>query len=98
MPAYFVIVVKDQVRISPLRPALRRRDDVVRESANRNRDGDVLGTKVGLGEPLPIKTSRRNGRVGQPEKRGVVEDIVSRKASWLSVKSTCDELQTGLVV
>src|SRR5206468_8696483 len=79
----------DEPGIRPLRPAPRRRDDVVRKNAYRNRDGDVLGAKVGLREPLPIKTSRRDCRVRQPEERGVVEHIVSRKACWLPVKSTC---------
>src|SRR3954470_16502150 len=88
----------DEPGIGPLRPAPRRRDDVVRKNAYRNRDGDVLGAKVGLREPLPIKTSRGDRRVRQPEERGVVEYIVSRQACWLPVESTCDELQTGLVV
>src|SRR5256885_8694723 len=65
--------------------------DLVRKEAHRNRDGDVLGAKVGLREPLPIKTSRRDCRVRQPEERDVVEHIVSRKACWLPVKSTRSE-------
>src|SRR5437867_11177627 len=88
----------DEPGIRPLRPAPRRRDDHVRKNAYRNRDGDVLWAQVGLREALPVETSRRDCRVRQPEERGVVEHIVSRKACWLPVKSTCDELQTELVV
>src|SRR5213594_3902544 len=98
VPALVELVVMDEPGIRPLRPAPRCSDDLVRKEAHRNRDGDVLGAKVGLREPLPIKTSRRDRRVRQPEERGVVEHIVSRKACWLPVKSTCDEPQTKRVV
>src|SRR6058998_3869027 len=98
VPALVEPVVMDEPGIRPLRPAPRRRDDFVRKNAYRNRDGDVLGAQVGLREALPVETSRRDCRVRQPEERGVVEHIVSRKACWLPVKSTCDELQTERVV
>src|SRR3954463_10798294 len=76
VPALVELVVMDEPGIRPLRPAPRRRDDVVGKNAYRNRDGDVLGAQVGLREPLPIKTRRGDGRVRQPEERGVVEHIV----------------------
>src|SRR6266550_1992588 len=98
VPALVELVVMDELGIRPLRPAPRCSDDLVRKEAHGNRDGDVLGTKVCLRESLPIKTSRRDCRVRQPEERDVVEHIVSRKACWLPVKSTCDELQTERVV
>src|SRR5256886_16018858 len=88
----------DEPGIRPLCPAPRCWDDLVRKEAHRNRDGDVLGAKVGLREPLPIKTSRRDCRVRQPDERRVVEHIVSRKACWLTVKSTCDEPESKRVV
>src|SRR5438445_3934318 len=95
VPALVELVVMDEPGIRPLRPAPRCRDDLVRKEAHGNRDGDVLGTKVGLRESLPIKTSRRDCRVRQPEERGVVEHVVSREACWLPVKSTRDDLQPG---
>src|SRR3954468_13666342 len=58
VPAPVELVVMDEVGIGPLRPAPRRMDDLVRKNAYRNRVGDVLGAKVGLREPLPIKTRR----------------------------------------
>src|SRR3712207_5513799 len=88
----------DELGIGLLCPAPRRRDDVVRKNAYRNRDGDVLGAKGGLREPPPIKTSRRDCRVRQPEERGVVEHIVPGKACRLPVESTCDEPKTSRVV
>src|SRR6185503_6581785 len=84
--------------IRPLRPSPRRMVDLVRKDAQRNRDGDVLWAQVGLGEPLPIETRRRDCRVRQPEQCDVVEHVVSGKPRWLAVKSTCDEPQTSRVV
>src|ERR687890_278526 len=98
VPALVELVVMDELGIRPLRPAARRMVDLVRKDAHRNRDGDVLGAKVGLREPLPIKTRRRDCCVRQPEQRGVVEHIVPGKACWLPVKSTCDEPETDRVV
>src|SRR5215217_5567989 len=77
----------DEFGIGLLCPAPRGPDLLVRKDAHRNRDGDVLGSEVGLGEPLPIKTSRRDRRVRQPEERGVVEHIVPGKACWLPSKA-----------
>src|SRR5215216_654802 len=98
VPALVELVVMDELGIRPLRPTPRRMVDLVRKNAYRNRDGDVLGAKVSLREPLPIETSRRDCRVRQPEQRDVVEHIVPGKACWLPVESTCDEPQTDRVV
>src|SRR5215213_1628463 len=98
VPALVELVVMDELGIRSLGPAARGLILLVRKDAYRNRDGDVLGSQVGLGEPLPIKTSRRDRRVRQPEERGVVEHIVPGKACWLPVKSTCDQLHTNRVV
>src|SRR5207247_8439169 len=43
VPPFVELVVIDELGICPLRPAPRRRDDVVRKNAYRNRYGDVLG-------------------------------------------------------
>src|SRR5688572_1922245 len=98
VPALVELVVMDEVRIGLLRPSPRRMVDLVRKDAQRNRDGDVLWAQVGLGEPLPIETRRRDCRVRQPEQRGVVEHIVPAKARQLPVEGTCDEPQTNRVV
>src|SRR5215213_5941124 len=98
VPALVELVVVDEVGIRPLRPAARGLILLVRKDAYRNRDGDVLGAKVGLREPVPIKTRRRDCCVRQPEQRDVVEHIVPGNACWLPVKSTCDEPETDRVV
>src|SRR5215213_5040913 len=76
VPALVELVVVDEVGIRPLGPAARGLILLVRKNAYRNRDGDVLGAKVDLREPLPIKTPRRDCCVRQPEQRDVVEHIV----------------------
>src|SRR5438876_9581689 len=98
VPALVELVVMDELGIRPLRPSPRRIVDLVRKDAHRHRDGDVLGSQVGLGERLPIETRRRDCRVRQPELRGVVEHIVPGKACRLPVESTCDEPQAYWVV
>src|SRR5215218_1512271 len=98
VPPLVELVVMDEVGIRPLGPAARGLILLVRKDAYRNRDGDVLGAKVGLREPVPIKTRRRDCCVRQPEERGVVEHIVPGNACWLPVKSTCDEPETDRVV
>src|SRR5215210_3115094 len=98
VPALVELVVVDEVGIRPLGPAARGLILLVRKDAYRNRDGDVLGAKVGLREPVPIKTRRRDCCVRQPEKRDVVEHIVPGNACWLPVKSTCNEPETDRVV
>jgi hypothetical protein len=62
MPALVELVVIDEVGIGLLRPSPRRMVDLVRKDAQRNRDCDVLWAQVGLGEPLPIETRRRDCR------------------------------------
>src|SRR5918993_3407458 len=67
VPALVELVVMDEPGIRPLHPAPRRREDVVRKDAYRNRDGDVLRVKERnlLVGGLPIETSRGDCRVRQ---------------------------------
>src|SRR5829696_7627402 len=76
VPAFVELVAMDEVGIGLLCPTPRGQNLLVRKDAHRNRDGDVLGSEVGLGEPLPIKTSRRDCRVRQPVVGDVVEHVV----------------------
>src|SRR5687768_17106808 len=65
--ALFDLVVMNESGISPLGPTPRRMVLLVRKDAHSNRDRDVLGSEVDLGEPFPIETGSRDRRVRQPE-------------------------------
>ena len=97
VPAFLHLVVIDELGIRPLCPIPRRLVEFVREDAHGSWNGDALGTEKGE-LVLPIEASRRDPRVGQPEQRDIVEDIVTRQAFLLSVKGARDELQTARVV
>jgi hypothetical protein len=60
-------------------PLLRRRTDLLREGAHRDRDLDPLRREEGQ-LVFPVQTSRRYRRVGQPVECDVVDDILSRQA------------------
>jgi hypothetical protein len=77
MPAFVELVVIDQLGIGTLRPTPRALNNLVREGAERDRDGDVFRCKEGE-LVLPVDTRRRDCRFGQPVERDVVEDVVSR--------------------
>ena len=83
MPALVDLVVVDEIGIGALRPVPRRLVELVREDAHGSRDLDALRREEGE-LVLPIEASRRNRRVGQPEQRDVVEDIVRREAFVLA--------------
>jgi hypothetical protein len=68
--------------IRPFCPTPRSLNDLVREGAHRDRDGDVFRGKEGE-LVFPIDTRRRDCRVRQPVQRDVVEDVVSRKPLML---------------
>src|SRR4051812_796986 len=81
VPALFELVVVDEVGVRLLGPAPRRVDDVVGEDAHGNWNGDVPdGGPAGL--VFPVDTRRRDPGVRQPEHGGVVEDVVTRQASF----------------
>ena len=87
MPAFGEPVVVHELRISPLRPAPRRRIKFVREDADGNWDGDAFDIEIAeLAPVLPIKTAARDSRVRQPGDRDVVEDVVARETLGLSLK------------
>ena len=87
----------DQVGIGFLRPAARRRVQLVGEDADANREGDALGGEEGQ-LAFPVETRRGDPRVRQPLERNVVEDIVSGEALGLAVKDTRHERLTRRVV
>src|SRR5687768_17556434 len=60
------LVVMDELGIRQLRTTPRRMVLLVRKDAHRSRDRDVLGSEVGLGEPLPVETRGLYGWVRQP--------------------------------
>src|SRR5262245_7961768 len=79
------------------RPTPRDRADLVRKGAHGDGYGDPFpGKKAELG--FPINARQRHRRIGQPVQRDVVEDVVSSKASGLSVEGARDELITAHVV
>src|SRR5262245_24204727 len=102
MPASVELVVVDESRKCPLRPASGRWIQVVREDADGRRDGDALDTEKGElllpVDTLPVETRRGNRRVREPGERDVVEDIVSCEAAGLSGKSASDQLVAARVV
>src|SRR3954451_11060453 len=81
VPAAVNLVVVDEVGVRLLGPALRRVDDVVGEHAYGNRNGDVPD-RGPAGLVLPVDARRRDPGVRQPEHGGVVEDVVTRQASF----------------
>src|ERR1700720_2089240 len=67
--------------------------------AHSHGDGDALRIEVPSFAPiLPIETSARKRRVGQPGDRDVVEDVVAREALGFSLKNPCDQLVAARVV
>jgi hypothetical protein len=84
--AFGETVVMNQFGIRFLRPALRGCVDLIWKHADGNRDGDVLRRKE-VQLVFPIQSSRRDCRVRQPIERDVVEDVGSRKALGLTVKT-----------
>ena len=81
MSAFVELVVVDKFGIRPLRPTARAQIDLVRKGAYGNRDGNAPHVEVPSFAPiLPIETSARKRRVGQPGDRDVVEDVVAREA------------------
>jgi MHS family citrate/tricarballylate:H+ symporter-like MFS transporter len=79
------LVVVHQLGIRPLSPIPRRLIEFVREGAHGNRDRDAFNTeKAEL--VLPVETGRGDRRVRQPEQRDIVEDVVSREASGMTVE------------
>src|ERR1700726_2790492 len=87
----------NEFRIGFLRPAPRRRIELIGEDAHGDREGDAFRREKGK-LALPIQTSRRDRRVRQPVERDVVDDVLARKALNFSVKYARDELVAALVV
>src|SRR5918993_6064413 len=90
-------IVVDQVRKGLLGPTARRGVDLVGKGAHRDRNGDTLGREE-RELALPEETGRRNGRLGQPVERDVVEDVVTRQALRLPVEHPSDELLAGWIM
>jgi hypothetical protein len=89
--AFIKLVVMDQLGIRPLRPAPRRRIDLVREDADSDRDLDPsdveeASTRRNL-RGVPVETSGRDSGVCQPVERDVLEDVVRRKAFVFPLKA-----------
>src|SRR3954469_3108671 len=87
----------DEDWIRPLRPAPRGCVDLVGKGADGSRDRHVLrGEKGKLA--FPVETSGRDGRVGEPVERDVVEDVVSGEALGCTGKDACDQRLTRRVM
>ena len=67
------------------------------EATHGNRELHVLRREEGK-LVFPVDTRRGHTRVGQPEKRDVIEHVVSCKTFLHSVEGTRDQLQTAAVV
>ena len=81
VPAFVELVVVDEIGIRLLCPTPRGLIELIREGAHGNRHGDVLdGGPAAL--VLPVQAPRRDARVRQPEQGDVVEDVVTRQASF----------------
>lgn len=90
-------VVVDEVRVCLLRPALRGLVELIGEDAHGNRQGDAIDTEEG-GLVLRVEASRGDRRVGQPEERDVVQDVVPGEAFGVPGEGPGDQGQAGLVV
>ena len=78
MPAFGELVEVNELGKCLLCPATRHRVEFVGEDAYSHGDGDALRIEVPSFAPiLPIETSARKRRVGQPGDRDVVEDVVA---------------------
>src|SRR5438034_6143280 len=95
------LVVMDELGVGLLRPALRRRIDLVRECAHGDRDleaADVEEAPLCHLPGVPVETSRGDRGVRQPVHRDVVEDVVPREAFLLSIEDARDERVAARVV
>src|SRR5437763_6389828 len=66
------LVVVDELRIRPLRPAARRGIQLVREDRDADWDLDALDVEEGE-VALPVQASRRDAAVGEPVVGRVLE-------------------------
>ena len=98
MAALADLVVVDEVRVRPFRPTPRGLKDLVRKGGHRHRDGDVFRCEEGVLVVLPVDARRRDGRVGQPVERDVVEQVVSRETFGLAVEDAGDQRVAARVV
>ena len=98
MAALVQLVVVNEVVIRPLGPASRRLVALVGKDADGGRDGDVDGAESG-DLVLPVQTSRRNRRVGQPVQGDVVQKIFAGEvARRRSLRDLADEPElTGAI-
>ena len=95
------LVVVDEFGIGPLRPTARRGVDFIWEDA----DGDWYRHVLNVEEArsacfivVPIKSGRRNCRVGKAVHGDVVENVVAGEAGSLTSEHERDQLLTRVVV
>src|SRR5579883_3486826 len=94
---FFDPVIVNEFGICLLCPTLWSGINLIWKDTHGNRDGDVFRLKKGK-LVFPIQTRRSDRRVGQPVKRDVVEDVISRQSLRLSVKDAGDERVAARVV
>ncbi len=98
MAASRQLVVVDELRERPLRPAARRRIELVGEHAHGDRDGDAFDVEIPLAEVFPVEPGAGHAGVRHPCERDVVEDVVARQALGFSAKDTGDHFIAARVV
>ena len=91
MTAFIKLVVMDQLGIRPLRPAPRRRIDLVGKDAHGDWDLDASDIEEASARRylrgVPVEPSRRDRGVCQPVERDVLQDVVRRKAFVFPLKA-----------
>jgi N-acetylglucosamine-6-sulfatase len=97
MAALVAFAVVDQLRIRAFGPAARQMVQIVREGTHGYGDLHALGSEESQ-LVLPVEPGGRNGGVGQPEQRDVVEHVVACQTFRDTVERARDQLEAAPIM